>query len=201
MFAVTGLVILAAGASSRLGEPKQQLYFQGKTLLQRAIQAAQESGCAPVAVVLGANYEKLFPELENHPVVAVQNPEWQEGMAASIRSGLHALLQIKPELSDCIFMVCDQPYADAEVLKKLIQARQDGRNGIVASAYNNTLGTPVLFNKVYFPELLALQGQEGAKKLIMKHKAAVTDIAFPAGAIDIDTAADYTALLQSDAKK
>ena len=198
MFAVTGLVILAAGASTRLGKPKQQLLFQGKTLLQRAVQAAVEAGCAPVAVVLGARAEMLEPKLTGMPVTVVRNPDWEEGMASSIRCGLQGLLRSKPDLSEVIFMVCDQPFVDAEVLRKLVQARQDGRSGIVASAYNDTVGTPVLFDKFYFPELLALQGQEGAKKLVLKHRQVVTSMPFPAGAIDIDTAADYTALLQAE---
>jgi len=197
MFAVTGVVILAAGASTRLGEPKQQLLFQGKTLLQRAVQAAVEAGCAPVVVVLGARAEMLEPELKEMPVTVVQNPDWEEGMASSIRRGLQGLLLIKPELTDCILMVCDQPFVDAEVLRKLVQTKQDGISGIVASAYNETVGTPVLFDKFYFPELLALQGQEGAKKLVLKHRQVVTSLAFPAGAVDIDTAADYAALLQA----
>lgn len=198
---LTGVVILAAGASTRLGEPKQQLLFQGQTLLQRAVQTALASGCAPVALVLGANYEKLLPELDDYPVAVVKNPEWQEGMSSSIRTGLRALLQQEPILSACIFMVCDQPYVDAPVLKKLVEAKQEGQSGIVASVYKDTFGTPVLFGQVYFPELLALQGQEGAKKVILKHRADVTDVAFPAGAIDIDTAADYAALLQSEKDK
>ncbi|MCX2740958.1 nucleotidyltransferase family protein [Pontibacter anaerobius] len=198
MFSVSGLVILAAGASTRLGEPKQLLRYQGKSLLQRATQVALETGFSPVVVVLGANAAILLPEVSNSAVTIVRNPEWQEGMASSIRAGLSELLRLKPELDDVTFMVCDQPYVDAAVLKQLVQAKQDGRSGIVASAYQGTWGTPVLFDKVYFPELLALQGQEGAKKIIMKHKSAVTSISFPAGATDIDTAEDYAALLQTD---
>ncbi len=197
MLSVTGIVILAAGASTRLGEPKQQLAYQGKTLLQRAVQAALDSGVGPVAVVLGANAEKLLPELADIPVTVVQNPDWQEGMASSIRAGLQELIRQKPELSEVIFMVSDQPFVDAALLKRLVQAKQESRSSIVASAYQGTWGTPVLFDKVYFPELLALQGQEGAKKIILKHQPQVTSISFEAGAIDIDTQEDYKALLQS----
>ncbi|MBF8965092.1 nucleotidyltransferase family protein [Pontibacter sp. FD36] len=198
MFSVSGLVILAAGASTRLGQPKQLLHYQGKSLLQRAAQVATEAGFSPVVVVLGARAEKLIPELTDLPVTTVQNPDWQEGMASSIRVGLEELLKLKPTLDDVTFMVCDQPFVDADVLKRLMQAKQDGRSGIIASAYQETLGTPVLFDKIYFPELLALEGQEGAKKIIMKHPSAVSSLRFEAGAIDIDTAADYAALLQTD---
>jgi molybdenum cofactor cytidylyltransferase len=198
MLSITGVIILAAGASTRLGEPKQQLHFQGQSLLQRAVQTALASGCAPVAVVLGANAEQLIPELAGAPVKLVQNPDWQEGMASSIRVGLQELMREQSELTEVIFMVCDQPFVEPDVLKRLVQAKQDGRSGIIASAYQRTLGTPVLFDKLYFPELLALQGQEGAKKIIMKHQPQVTSLSFEAGAIDIDTQEDYSALLQSD---
>jgi molybdenum cofactor cytidylyltransferase len=181
-----------------LGEPKQQLPYRGKTLLQRAVQTALASGCAPVAVVLGANAEQLMPELANMPLVLVQNPDWQEGMASSIRAGLGELMRQQPALTQVIIMVCDQPFVEADVLKQLMQSKQESQAGIVASAYKGTVGTPVLFDQVYFPELLALQGQEGAKKIILKHQPEVSTIAFEAGAIDIDTQEDYSALLRSD---
>lgn len=198
MFSVSGLVILAAGASTRLGQPKQLLHYQGKSLLQRAAHVALEAGFSPVVVVLGAHAEKLIPELDGLDVKQVHNPDWQEGMASSIRTGLQELLRLRPDLADATFMVCDQPYVDAKVLRRLLQAKQDGRSGIVASAYQETLGTPVLFDKFYFSELLTLQGQEGAKKIIMQHRSAVSSLHFEAGATDIDTAADYAALEQTD---
>lgn len=193
---MTGIVLLAAGASVRMGEPKQQLLFQGKTLLQRATQAALESVCTPIAVVLGANAEILCTELGGEPVIVVQNEAWQEGMASSLRSGLQKLLNMEPAITSCLFMVCDQPYVTAAVLDNLVQQKKKNEKGIIASAYHNTLGTPVLFDKKYFPALLALEGQEGAKKIIRKHLKDVVAVPFPAGATDIDTAADYAKLLQ-----
>ncbi|QCR24857.1 NTP transferase domain-containing protein [Pontibacter sp. SGAir0037] len=194
---MTGLVLLAAGASTRLGEPKQQLLYQGKTLLQHAVEVALQAGCAPVVVVLGARAASILPEVEKEPVSVVQNPGWEEGMASSIRSGLTYLLRIEPETTGCIFMVCDQPYVDAALLNRLVQASAGNTNRIVASAYKDTAGTPVLFGKSFFTELLALKGQEGARKILFRHQEAVTTVAFPLGAIDIDTAEDYKALLQS----
>lgn len=192
---------MAAGASTRLGEPKQLLRYQGKSLLRHAAQEALEAGFSPVVVVLGANAGKLIPEVAGIPVRVVQNPGWQEGMASSIRVGLGELLSMKPELADVTFMVCDQPYVDASLLKRLMQAKQAGRSGIIASAYQETIGTPVLFDKVYFPELLALKGQEGAKKILLRYAAAVTSLRFEAGAIDIDTQHDYRALLRAGLQK
>ena len=94
-------------------------------------------------------------------------------------------------------MVCDQPFVDEQLLNNIAQTKSESGKGIVASSYKDTLGTPVLFNKTYFPELLALQGQEGAKKLIFKHKEDVAAVPFPLGYFDIDTAEDYNSLINT----
>jgi molybdenum cofactor cytidylyltransferase len=192
-----GLILLAAGASTRLGEPKQELPYQGKTLLQRAAQAALDSACTPVVVVLGADTAAGLPEIASKPLVKVYNPEWEEGMASSIRHGLTALLSAEPVISGAILMVCDQPYVDAPLLNSLCRTEQETGKGIVACTYKYTLGTPVLFGKAYFQELLELTGQEGAKKLLYRHKEEVAAIPFPLGAVDIDTPEDYSALINS----
>ncbi|MCC9168563.1 nucleotidyltransferase family protein [Pontibacter harenae] len=191
---MTGLVILAAGASTRLGEPKQRLLFKEKTLLQHAVHTALASGCEPVVAVLGANAESIKAEIQDQPVAIVCNEAWAEGMASSIRCGLTNLLTTQPNLENCIFVVCDQPFMDATLLKTIVDTKAEAGRGIVASAYKNTLGTPVLFDKTYFSDLLSLKGQEGAKKLLFKYNNAVASVPFLLGAIDIDTAADYAAL-------
>lgn len=192
-----GLILLVAGASTRLGEPKQTLPYHGESLLQRAVQAALGSVCRPVVVVLAVNIDTTLPELAEVPAVqVVEKPAWQEGMASSIRCGLTNLLQVAPTVAGVIFMVCDQPVADAALLDKLVQEKYKTDKGIAASAYNDTLGTLVFFDKVYFPELLSLNGQEGAKKLVFRYSQDVVSVPFPLGSIDIDTPADYAALRQ-----
>lgn len=195
---MTGLILLAAGASTRLGKPKQNLVLEGKTLLQRAIHTALDSVCTPVVVVLRPDSKILLPAETTAAVTIVQNQEWEEGMAASIRCGLAELITLEPRVASCIFIVCDQPFVDAALLNTLVQVKEQDKSGMVASAYKDTLGTPVLFDKLYFPELLSLRGQEGAKKIILKHRKDVATVPFPAGAIDIDTAADYADLLQTN---
>ncbi|SFG40347.1 nucleotidyltransferase family protein [Pontibacter chinhatensis] len=192
---MTGLVLLAAGASTRLGKPKQELYFEGMTLFERAIKTALGSACTPVVVVQRAEATFALPEAIAHAVTMVQNPEWQEGMASSIRCGLTKLLALAPDVSACIFMVCDQPFVQESLLDNMIQTKHESRKGIVASAYKDTIGTPVLFDKRYFPDLLSLQGQEGAKKVVLKYKQDAATVPFPLGYIDIDTAEDYDSLI------
>src|SRR6185437_9800019 len=185
---MTGIIILAAGSSSRLGKPKQNLVFKGQTLLQRAIDAALNSACRPVIVVLGSDIETIRPTIADKPVQIVYNQEWNEGMASSIRAGVMHLQKVDPNADSVILMLCDQPFVSDIVLNQLIQSKSE--KTIVACGYNETTGVPALFDKFYFDELLVLSGQEGAKKLLLKHRDAVKTVPFDLGSIDIDTAGD-----------
>lgn len=189
---MTGVIILAAGSSSRLGTAKQSLNYQGQTLLQRAIQAALESDCEAVAVVLGANAEAIQATITNQPVHVFLNADWEDGMSSSIQCGLTGLQASTPQLSAIVLMLCDQPYVNAATINQLLQKASS--NKIVASAYNGTVGAPALFDCSFFAELLQLTGHEGAKKLLIKHVDAIISVPFPLGAIDIDTIADYEQL-------
>jgi len=188
-----GLIILAAGSSSRLGKPKQNLVFQGSTLLQRTIKAALAADCQQIAVVLGANAEIIEPTITNEPIKIIHNIDWEKGMSSSIQHGLAALLKSNPEMQAVILMLCDQPFADTAIINQLIQASINKKHP-VASSYNGTIGVPALFNKSHFNELLALQGNEGAKKLLIKYTNEVHTVPFPLGMIDIDTIGDYERL-------
>ena len=192
---MTGLIILAAGSSSRLGTPKQNLVFQSATLLQRSIETALKSDCTQVMVVLGANAELIEPTIANHPIQIIHNPNWQEGMASSIRIGISAMQQSTPQLESVILMLCDQPFADVSIVNQLIKA--SAKKNLVASSYNGTIGPPALFSKSHFEELLNLQGNEGAKKLLLKYADEVFEVPFPLGVIDIDTLSDYQKLEDS----
>jgi len=186
-----GIIILAAGSSSRLGQPKQNLLFEGKTLLQRAIDTALSTYCSPIIVVLGANSSQITPTLDARNVTLVYNPNWAEGMASSIRLGLKSAMEINPAIEVVVLMVCDQPFLDTAVLNALIAVQVQTGSGVVASHYDNTFGVPVLFNKKYFDELLQLKGQEGARKLLQKYQDTISFVDYPKGSIDIDTEEDF----------
>ncbi len=194
---MTGLIILSAGPSSRLGWPKQKILYKGKTLLQRSVETAINSGCKPVIVILGAYAKEIQPDIEKEDIIIIPSMEWQEGMASSIRAGIAMLQKTASHISDVIFMVSDQPFADTALLTNLINQKETTGKEIIACSYNNTLGVPVLFNKKFFSELLLLKGQEGAKKLLIKHKESVAAIPFEQGNIDIDTIEDYEALIDN----
>jgi len=189
---MTGLIILAAGSSSRLGKPKQNLIFDGQTLLQRAIKTALQVNCGPVVVVLGGNVDLIKPTLENSAADVIFNADWQQGMSSTIRTGIQHLQQNYPDVTSVILMLCDQPFVDAAVLQKLIPANKQG--AIIASGYDDTIGPPVFFDRYYFNELSALKGNEGAKHLLLKYKEKIVTVPFELGNVDIDTAEDFEKL-------
>ncbi|MCF2494237.1 nucleotidyltransferase family protein [Dyadobacter chenhuakuii] len=190
-----GIIILAAGNSSRLGKPKQLLRYQDKTLIRHVTQAAIAAKSTSVTVVTGSNADLIAKELDSLPCHAVYNPDWESGMASSLVTGVQHQMASQPGISGVIFAVSDQPFVTVDLFNALIDRALEGNAGIVASAYENTFGTPVLFSSKYFPALLKLSGTEGAKKLITKFASDVTPVPFPSGGIDIDTQADYQKLL------
>lgn len=190
----TGVIILAAGESSRLGSPKQLLTYSGATLLQHAIDVAHSSDAGIVIVVLGANADLIADELKDTTVHIVVNAAWKEGMASTIRYGLQTLVKLNPQAEAVILMVADQPFVTADLLIKLMEVNRKEQRTIVAGKYGNTFGTPVLFTKRFFPELLELTGDVGAKSLVKKYINDAAFVPFSKGAIDIDTIGDYTNL-------
>jgi len=192
---ITAAVILAAGGSARLGRPKQQLLYKGKTLLENAVQAAIDSVCRPIIVVLNTGSSNLIPAIAGAEVYIIQNENWQEGIGTSIQCGIKELQKISPPVTDAVIMLCDQPYADSGLLNELIKKRIESGKEIIASEYNNTLGVPALYNHTFFPLLQQLKGKEGAKKIILSNDTSVASVPFPLGDVDIDTHEDYEHLI------
>jgi len=190
-----GLIILAAGASTRMGTPKQLLDYQGSSLIRHITDSAIASVCQPIMIVLGAYAERIQPELNDLPIQVVKNHQWREGMSSSIQAGLKALLMENSNLEAIAIALCDQPFVFSHTLNRLVEAYHSTDKPIIASEYAGTLGVPVLFHSTLFPELLALKTTEGAKKLIHKHYPDVLKIPFAKGVIDIDTPKDYEQLI------
>lgn len=170
-------VILAAGASTRLGQPKQLITIAGETLLGRAVRTAREAGCAPIIVVLGAHADQIRSQCPLGDVIVAENQAWQEGMASSIRAGLAAC----PPATGVALMTCDQPVVTASHLRKLTAS-----GAVTASAYAGRRGVPAFFPADSFPALRQLSGDTGARDLL--RSAAIIDL--PYGELDIDTAED-----------
>jgi len=192
-----GIIILAAGASTRLGKPKQLLQYRGKTLLAHAINEAVNSNADAVVVVLGKDANLFKKDIDERKIRVAINSSWEEGMASSLRLGMDTLLKDKPYIDAVIFMVCDQPHISSSVLNELIITQQKTTKQIVTSNYGDSMGPPSLLHKKYFEELMKLSGDAGARKIIQKNMNDVATILFPEGNIDIDTEEDYKKLKNS----
>lgn len=189
----TGIIILAAGKSTRLGYPKQIAIFKGKTLLQLAIDAANGCKADKRVLVLGANRDEIKKTFSGASIPNIPNPNFEKGISSSIKIGLEYMLRFdKPD--QVIIMLCDQPFVDAKLLNKLIASQEKEERGIVACAYSKTIGVPILFGKAYFKELMELKGDEGAKKIALAHEDDLVSVSFPKGKVDIDTEEDLQEL-------
>ncbi|MBW4612798.1 MAG: nucleotidyltransferase family protein [Desmonostoc vinosum HA7617-LM4] len=188
---MVAIIILAAGASTRMGTPKQLLPYEGRSLIRHALESAIASVCRPIVVVLGANAQAIFPEVNQPDVQVVENPQWNLGMSASIKSGILALANYSESIDAAVIIVCDQPFVSAEVINLLVTGYHSTGKPIVASQYAQTFGVPALFNQIFFSELASLGENVGARNLIKKHFNQVFGVPFELGAIDIDTPNDY----------
>jgi molybdenum cofactor cytidylyltransferase len=183
----TAAVLLAAGASRRLGAPKQLLAdAQGDLLLARLVREAHLGGCAPVIVVTGAHADGVREVLVRSTARLVHNPGWEDGMASSIRAGLGVL---PAYVAAAVLMACDQPAVTGSHLREMLRrhARHGGR---VVSTYEQVAGIPALWPRDDWPALAALQGDQGARRLLRGDE---DQVELPGGARDLDTSDDVAA--------
>lgn len=188
----TAIIILAAGASSRMGAPKQLLLVDGKTLIKRICETAMDTPCHPIVTVLGANRNLIRKETDRMPITVIDNPQWENGMSSSIKMGLAGAYMTEKAIEAAIFLTVDMPYVNAELINKMIEkAESDEKIEIVACKYDSQMGIPVLFKRTLFTDLLELTGDEGAKKVVLKNKDKTAFIDFPEGKLDLDTIDEY----------
>jgi molybdenum cofactor cytidylyltransferase len=188
-------IVLAAGASLRMGQTKQLLPYNGQSLLLRAVNSALDSDCGEVIVVLGANADQLQSEISETGARAVINYDWEEGMGSSIRCGLNRAEGLQPEASAVLLMLCDQPLIQGQSINRLIDGYRKTRPLIAASEYETggdfVRGVPAIFSRAVFPELGRLSGTAGAKSVITRHKDQVLFVPVPEAALDLDTLPEY----------
>lgn len=188
-----GAIILAAGASTRMGSPKQLLELDGQPLLERTVVAALSAPVWPVVVVLGAHAVQIRPLLARHPVLTVENAAWAEGMASSLREGIGVLQQFSRRLDAAVVLLCDQPRLSSATIERLQEAQSRGQTSIAAARYAGRLGAPALFLRRHFAELASLTGEAGARELLKADPRRVTAVDLPELATDLDTPGDVTA--------
>jgi molybdenum cofactor cytidylyltransferase len=183
-------IILAAGSSSRMGRSKQQLDIHGEKLLVKTVQTVLDAGIHAV-VVLGADEKAHRAILDDMPVEIVSNANWARGIGSSLKAGLRYLTSKNADIQYTLVLVCDQPLLNRDHILALISRYQSSEKPIIASRYSKMPGVPVLFDAAYFPSLMNLPDDSGAKKIIVNHPADVSEVDFPGGEFDLDTAEDF----------
>ena len=181
------------------GEPKQLLTYKEQSLMRRVTETALALQRGPVVVVLGANRERIVPELAGLPVTLIDNPGWPTGQASSLKIGLAALYLIHKNIDVVLVLHTDQPMVSVGLLIHMLAVWQDDGNGIVACRYDTQVSVPALFSRNYIAELLQLEGDKSVKWVIAKHRSDCTEVPFEAGAIDLDSKRDVDLFLQAQA--
>ncbi|MDE3740444.1 nucleotidyltransferase family protein [Maribacter polysaccharolyticus] len=185
------IIILAAGGSSRMKQPKQLLSWGENTLLGHTMNVALESEAGQVYVVLGAHMEQIKPKIDNPKTIFISHNGWKQGIGSSISCAAHYILNAQKGYKALLFMLCDQPLIDAEYLNDMLCAFDTGNKKIIATAYKQGNGVPVLFHKKYIPELAALGGDSGAKEVIVNNIEEVLSLKPNGKQIDLDTFEEY----------
>ena len=193
----TAIILLAAGASTRLGRPKQLVLWNGEPLLRHSATVALSARLGPVIVVLGAVERECRESLAGLSLEIVVNTAWAEGMGGSIAAGMIAVQNSVTPLQSVIIMLCDQPYVSSATLRSLCDEQRRTESAVVASRYcqhDGKLGVPALFTSQRFAALARLRGALGGKQLIASESSPAF-IDCPEAVADIDTPRIYQQLL------
>ncbi|WP_034919923.1 NTP transferase domain-containing protein [Gillisia sp. CAL575] len=193
-----GVVILAAGSSSRLGYAKQLVEFKGKSLLQHAIDVSDLLEFETKVLVLGARKDKIESEIDLKEFEVVMNENWEEGMSSSIRKGVLRSQESENDLDHILILLSDQPFVSKERIEELIQVHLDKNSQATFSEYAGNIGVPAIFSAEVFYDLKELKGDQGAKKLIHDQNLDFEIVKFEMGNFDVDTAEDVELLKQME---
>jgi len=183
--------VLAAGASTRFGSPKQLVRVAGRPLLHTAVTRAAEVTGNSLIVVLGSGAAELAPLLKHSPGTIVINQEWREGIASSIRAGV---ARLPATCAGALLVLADQAAVSADDLKRLAGTWRKQPQYIAAARYGGRTGVPAIFPRSSFRELAELRGDLGARSLLRGNSARVVRVAMPSAAVDVDTPEDLLAL-------
>jgi molybdenum cofactor cytidylyltransferase len=191
-------LVLAAGASTRFGSPKQLVRIDGRPLLHAVVGRAVEVAGHSVTVVLGAHSDELAALLRHSPASVMVNRDWSEGIASSIRIGVNRL----PGSCDGVLIVLgDQAAVTADDLRRLAGAWRRQPDFIVAAQYGGISGVPAIFPRTSFADLGALRGDHGAQRLFKRNPDRVLRVPMPSAALDVDTPEDLLGLTPEKTSK
>ena len=185
------IVILAAGASKRMGEPKQLLSWGNSTLIEHIIKKALKVKVKEVSVILGANYDLINNQIKKYPVNIINNIDWKEGLGNSISKAITHYI-FETNIDALIFILADQPFVTDDYLNRMLSNFTPNKNQIIATQYQDRkLGIPVLFDKFYFDQLISLNGDIGANHILQNNKSSVNVLEASFNNIDIDSKVEY----------
>ena len=193
-----GALVLAAGGSTRLGQPKQMVQMADKTLLQHTLDCAFGANINQVVVVLGSNHEIIGNSIRDFKTRIVVNEAWETGLSSSIKAGIETIESHHKNLDAVLVLLSDQPHVSVSLITKLIDSFSLSGKAITASEYNGIVGVPAIFPKLYFDNLKRITGDKGARKLLIEQAHNVKTITFAEGRIDIDTPSDLENFLNSE---
>ncbi len=194
----TGGIILAAGSSSRFGEPKQLLLWNGEPLINHVVRNAINAGLSPVVVVVGSSADEVQAAIKERNVRIVNNTQWMEGISTSIKTGLGTLIG---EVGGVVFLQADQPQIPSGLIKSMVEVHQSNLNPIIAPQIDGLRGNPVLFDADTFPDLLAIEGDVGGRALFSRYPVEWLIWHDPKLLLDIDSPEDYQIFLRTYPEK
>lgn len=189
-------ILLAAGGSKRMGQPKLLMEWHGVPLIRWVARMGLAAGCDPLLVVTGANATLLETCLAGLPLQLIHNPEWEQGQSTSVRAGVNAL---PSEADAAIILLADQPQIPLQVALEIMRHyRQHPQTGAIwAASINGKRGNPVLFDRALFPALTSLEGDAGARSILSRYPVQLVSFDDPELLLDVDSEEDYQHLLQS----
>jgi molybdenum cofactor cytidylyltransferase len=182
-----GAVVLAAGRSTRMGGPNKLLAeIRGRPLVRIASEEALASGASPVIVVTGHQRAEIEKALGGLPVRLAHNPDFADGLATSLKAGIRAL---PSDVDAAIVCLGDMPCIDPKLMRQLMAAFAPERGVlVVVPTFEGKRGNPVLWSRRFFPDLMAIEGDVGARHLIGRYGEAVVEVPVAKGTlVDVDT--------------
>ena len=195
MMPKTAILILAAGESKRMGEPKQLLPYNNSTLLLHTIEQANSIKYADVFIVIGAHFSDVFKSIRGQKATILKNNNWEDGMGSSISKGVE-LIKKKNNYDRVLVTLADTPLITQEHYEELISLSDETGKRIILTNYEEISGVPAIFDKSLFNELSILADNEGARPVVIKYKKEVLEMTSKIPFFDVDTKEAYQKLLK-----